>query len=482
VSTTNKTSSLKEHRTTERSLAVSFWLPLVASVFDVLAVIASALLAFYLRFHWPLIQVVPPRYRITDTYYYLVFGAVLGIVYVAITWSYRGYNVRIQHPLDEEVGRILRGSVLALGVVLAAIFFYREFSYSRLVFLLTLCFMLPALIVSRTLFQRLQIALFKRGVGVVRVVVWGSGEVAEKLWMDFQRGRTQGFELVGAVGPAPVPGGCSLGEVAQLKDLILQHDLDMLIMAPPAREEERMNEVMRAAEGLTIELLYCPAALEITRSRVRVTEVGGRPILRMKAMLMSGWPYVIKRTTDFLFSAIILLAFSWLFGLLALAVWLDSGRPVFYRQKRVGMDGREFDVIKFRTMRADAESESGPVWAERADPRVTRVGRFLRRWSFDELPQFWSVLRGDMSLVGPRPERPHFVEEFSKHIPQYLDRHRVKCGLTGWAQVCGLRGSDSTIQERTEYDLYYVENWSLWFDARILLRTIVAVIRGRGAM
>ena len=270
--------------------------------------------------------------------------------------------------------------------------------------------------------------------------------------------------------------------MAALKSIVFEHDLDLIVMAPPPDEEDRMNDVMKAAEGLTVELLYCPSGIEITRSRVRVTEIGGKPILRVKTLPMAGWRYVVKRIMDFGFSGLFLLCFSWLYGLLAALVYLDSGKPIFYKQARVGMDGREFDLVKFRTMRTDSETGSGPVWAKRGDPRVTRVGRFLRRWSLDELPQFWSVMRGDMSLVGPRPERPYFVEEFSRHIPQYLDRHRVKSGLTGWAQVCGLRGSDSTIEERTEYDLYYVENWSLWFDVRILLRTVIEVIRGRGAM
>jgi exopolysaccharide biosynthesis polyprenyl glycosylphosphotransferase len=185
---------------------------------------------------------------------------------------------------------------------------------------------------------------------------------------------------------------------------------------------------------------------------------------------------------DFVLSGIFLLIFSWLYGLLTLAVLITSGKPIFYRQKRIGMDGREFDMIKFRTMRTDAEAKTGPVWAVKGDDRTTKIGKFLRRWSLDELPQVWTVFVGYMSLVGPRPERPHFVEQFSQNIPQYLDRHRVKSGLTGWAQVSGLRGSSSTIEERTEYDLYYIENWSIWFDLRILLKTVGAVISGRGAM
>lgn len=468
-------------RAGERSLVVSFWLPLFAATIDILAVTAAAVLSYWLRFYWPLGELYPARWQpwIGN---YVLFGLGLGAVYVVVSWSYKSYNVRIRVPLEQEVGRILRGSLLAMGVVLAIIFFYREFTYSRLVFLLTLFSMMPALIAARTIFQRLQSALFRRGVGVQRIALWGSGDVAAKLWHDFAAGRSQGFELVGALGKPPVAGVTSLGDVAMLKHVVFEHDLDLLVMAPPPDEEEQMNAVMKAAEGVTIELLYCPAAVEITRSRIRVTEVGGRPILRMKTVPMAGWRYIVKRALDFGGAGLFLFAFSWLYGLLALVVYWDSGKPVLYKQKRVGMDGREFDMLKFRTMRTDAESASGPVWTQRGDPRITRTGRFLRRWSLDELPQFWSVLRGEMSLVGPRPERPHFVEEFSRFIPQYLDRHRVKAGLTGWAQVCGLRGSDSTIEERTAYDLYYVENWSLWLDVRILLRTAVEVIRGRGAM
>jgi exopolysaccharide biosynthesis polyprenyl glycosylphosphotransferase len=465
----------------QRSLAAWFWLPMIAAVFDAVAIIAATLLAYFLRFYWPLGEYLPPRWHI-QLGNYVLFGAVLGVVYLMVSWSYKGYSSRIRVPLEQEVGRILRGSLLAMGMVLAGIFFYREFSYSRLAFMGTLFLMIPALIVARTLFQRVQIWLFHRGVGVQRVALWGSGEVAEKLWHDFLRGKSQGFDFVGTIGPSPIPGMPSLGEIPMLRSLIFEHELDLLVMAPPAGEENQMSEIVKATEGLPVELLYVPSAIDISPSRIRVTEVGGKPLLRLKTLPMAGWRYVAKRIIDFAFSAVFLLVFSPLFGLLALAVYLDTGKPIFYKQKRVGMDGREFDVVKFRTMKVDAEAKSGPVWAKKGDPRVTRSGGFLRRWSLDELPQIWSVFVGHMSLVGPRPERPHFVEEFSQHIPQYLDRHRVKSGLTGWAQVNGLRGSDSTIEERTAYDLYYIENWSLWLDFRILLRTVATVIGGRGAM
>jgi exopolysaccharide biosynthesis polyprenyl glycosylphosphotransferase len=465
----------------KRSLTVSFWMPVVAGIIDVAAVTASAVLSYYLRFLSPLADVMPPRWQ-PKVENYVMFGIVLGIVYVVVSWSYKNYASRIRVPLEQEVGRIIRGSLLAMGVVLALIFFYREFSYSRLVFLLTLSTMIPALTVARTIFQRLQVALFLKGVGVQRIAIWGEGEIAKQVWQDFARARTQGFELVGSIGKPPLENVPSLGETSMLKNITFEHGLDMVVMSPPPGEEHRMSEVSHAAEGLPLELLYVPSSVDVSRSRIQVTEVGGRPILKLKTLPMAGWQYVVKRLLDFGFSALFLLIFWPLYGLLALIIYFDDGKPIFYKQARVGMDGREFDMIKFRTMKKNAEKETGAVWAVRNDPRTTRVGKFLRRWSLDELPQFWLVLRGHMSLVGPRPERPHFVEEFSSHIPQYLDRHRVKAGLTGWAQVCGLRGSDSTVEERTHADLYYVENWSLWLDFRILLRTISAVISGKGAM
>ncbi len=175
-----------------------------------------------------------------------------------------------------------------------------------------------------------------------------------------------------------------------------------------------------------------------------------------------------------------LLVLSPLLFVLAVAVKLSSRGPVLYRQARVGRDGREFDMLKFRSMRIGAEEQTGPVWTVADDPRVTGVGRLLRRWSLDELPQLWNVLRGDMSLVGPRPERRVFVERFSQQMPRYFERHRVKSGLTGWAQVNGLRG-DTSIAERTLYDLHYVENWSLALDVKILLMTVHHVLRGANA-
>jgi len=184
-----------------------------------------------------------------------------------------------------------------------------------------------------------------------------------------------------------------------------------------------------------------------------------------------GWAAVQKRAVDVAITLPVLIALAPLLAVLALAVRITSGSPVFYRQQRMGLDGHVFDMIKFRTMRDDAEAETGPVWTSEDDPRRTRVGSFLRATNLDELPQIWNVLKGDMSVVGPRPERPVFIERFKREVPGYMLRHKVKAGLTGWAQVHGWRG-DTSLHERIEHDIYYIQNWSLGLDLRILLMSV----------
>jgi len=184
-----------------------------------------------------------------------------------------------------------------------------------------------------------------------------------------------------------------------------------------------------------------------------------------------GWAAVQKRLFDLGLSSLALIAAAPVMAVLAIAVPLSSGFPIFYRQKRTGLDGRVFQMVKFRSMQRNAESETGPVFAGLDDARRTKLGAWMRRWNLDELPQLWHVFRGDMSLVGPRPERPVFIEEFRREIPGYMLRHQVKAGLTGWAQVNGWRG-ETSLHERVEHDIYYIRNWSLGLDVRILLMTV----------
>ncbi|MBT6049310.1 MAG: exopolysaccharide biosynthesis polyprenyl glycosylphosphotransferase, partial [Candidatus Scalindua sp.] len=214
-----------------------------------------------------------------------------------------------------------------------------------------------------------------------------------------------------------------------------------------------------------------PDLIELATLRGGIGEFEGMPIISLRDTPLYGWNVVVKRVTDIVLSITILLAVSPLMIVISFLVKATSIGPVFYRQERMGLDGRIFSMLKFRTMETQAEKETGPVWAAKGDSRKTIIGSFLRKTSMDELPQFFNVLKGDMSIVGPRPEREFFIQQFRSKIPKYMLRHKMKAGITGWAQISGWRGNTS-LEKRIEYDLYYIENWSLWFDLEIMWLTI----------
>jgi exopolysaccharide biosynthesis polyprenyl glycosylphosphotransferase len=220
-----------------------------------------------------------------------------------------------------------------------------------------------------------------------------------------------------------------------------------------------------------VEVRLVPDILQYAALNATLEDVDGTPVINLSQVPLEGWSSLVKRVVDIAIAGAALLVLLPLLPLVAAAIWLEDRGPIFYRQERMGLDGKSFLILKLRSMRVDAEATTGPVWATRNDPRRTRVGELLRRWSIDELPQLWNVLRGDMSIVGPRPERPTFVHEFKHKLPQYMIRHRVRAGITGWAQVHGWRGNTS-IKKRLQYDLYYIENWSLGLDFKILWMTL----------
>jgi Undecaprenyl-phosphate glucose phosphotransferase len=222
-----------------------------------------------------------------------------------------------------------------------------------------------------------------------------------------------------------------------------------------------------------------PDVFQIMASEVTISDLGGLPLLTIRDVALRGWKLTLKRIVDVAFSSAFLLFSSPVMMLTALAIRLDSPGPAFFAQERMGLDAKPFKVLKFRSMRQDAEA-NGPGWTTKDDPRRTRVGTFIRKTSIDELPQFINVLMGDMSVVGPRPEQPAYVEQFRQSIPRYMERHREKAGITGWAQINGLRG-DTSIVERTKYDLWYIENWSLWLDFKIILRTAFKALTDKAA-
>ncbi len=313
-----------------------------------------------------------------------------------------------------------------------------------------------------------------------RLLVLGTGETARMILQKTQK-RDLGYRVVGFVdhngATGEIAGVPILGTVQDLERLVREYQIQEVIIALPEASHDELLDLISICERGHATVRIFPDLFQIVASELQISDLDGLPLLSVRDVALRGWKLTLKRGMDLIVSATGLIFLSPLMMLIALLIKLESKGPVFYTQTRVGLDGKPFPMLKFRSMRVDAEKDTGPVWATPDDPRRTKIGAILRRTSLDELPQLINVLLGQMSLVGPRPERPVFVEQFKQVLPRYMERHAEKAGLTGWAQVNGLRG-ETSIVERTKYDLYYVENWSLFFDLKILVRTVLNFIRG----
>jgi Undecaprenyl-phosphate glucose phosphotransferase len=311
------------------------------------------------------------------------------------------------------------------------------------------------------------------------VLIVGSGDlgrmVADRILDHGELGFTvMGFvdDRAGASDSIGHRGLPVLGTVQDTPDVCSRDHIDVIYVALPIEEHVKMLGVVEFATRECVDVHVVPDLLQFIALRARLEDLDGLPIISINDVPLRGMNSVIKRVVDVALSATVVLIGAVPTLVIAWLIRRSSPGPVFYTQERMGLDGKAFTVYKFRSMQVDAEDVTGPIWARDNDPRVTPIGRWLRRHDVDELPQFWNVLRGDMSIVGPRPERPFFVEQFKHRIPQYMLRHKVKAGITGWAQINGLRGQTS-IEKRIEYDLYYIENWSVRLDLKIMWLTLV---------
>jgi exopolysaccharide biosynthesis polyprenyl glycosylphosphotransferase len=274
----------------------------------------------------------------------------------------------------------------------------------------------------------------------------------------------------------PVP---LLGGTESLASVIVEFGVADVVVAYGSAPGSQMVEIIRTCDRLDVEIFFVPRLFELHHTSRDMDQVWGVPLVRLRRAPFRSVSWRLKRVFDVVVAAVSMLLLSPLLLALALAVRLEGGPGVLFRQERVGLDERPFELLKFRSLRPADESESASLWNISQDGRLGPVGRFIRSTSLDELPQLWNILRGDMTFVGPRPERPLFVRRFDEAFPRYTARHRVPAGLTGWAQIHGLRG-DTSIEERARFDNYYIENWSLWLDVKILLRTVAAVLKRAG--
>jgi len=457
-------------------------IPFLKMVIDALVILLAFSLSYYARFYSPVVEVFPVTKGYPPFINYLAAAIVLTAIYIVILSASHSYRSRYFSTFAQDIPVVLRACFIGILFAMSGAFLYRGFSYSRLTFFLMFFHTNVLLLAGRYLFHRIRRILMRKGFGIQKAVMVGSSTHIPRFCAQIQNDLHQNFRISGYLGEIEldsmdVP---YLGLPANLPQLVNEKQIDAILMMFDADSHSQILSVIREMEGKNVELFYIPDILDMITSHRGTFEIAGMPVLRLKAVDFSGWQGFLKRSFDLLVSLTGVIILSPLMLLLAVLIKMHSPGPIFYKQKRIGLDGKEFVMLKFRSMVVDAEKESGPVWAAEKDPRATAIGRFLRRTSLDELPQLINVISGEMSLVGPRPERKVFVEQFRQLIPQYAERHRVRSGVTGWAQVNGLRGQ-SPIEDRTRYDVYYIENWSLWFDVKIILLTFLAIIRGENA-
>jgi Undecaprenyl-phosphate glucose phosphotransferase len=411
------------------------------------------------------------------------------VIYPLCLRSFGLYRAGRTRSFMDELFALFKAWLLASMALVTVTYFFQPVRYSRLVlgFFFLLSFVLLAC--ERYAFRGVLRAVRRRGHNLKDVLLVGAGELAARVIETLHGHRELGFRIVGLLSTrADAVGGQVLGEpiIGQIQDLdqvLRSRRVDQVVIALPLEEQGALRWLMVVLSESTADVKIVPDMVQYITlgagTAGSIEEFGGLPLMSLQSDPLQGWNSVAKRLFDLALSLIALLLAAPVLAVCAALVRMESRGPVFYRQERMGMDGRLFRVIKLRTMHADAEA-SGAQMAARGDPRATRVGTLLRRASLDELPQLWNVLRGDMSLVGPRPERPVFIEEFRRQIPRYHLRHKMKAGLTGWAQINGLRGQTS-IEKRIEYDLYYIENWSLLLDLKILIRTVAGGFLSKNA-
>ncbi|MDZ7315921.1 MAG: undecaprenyl-phosphate glucose phosphotransferase [candidate division KSB1 bacterium] len=449
---------------------------------DLVILFLSFLAAYHLRFGlFPLPEemTTAPSLR-----HYLPNLALLLFLWLLVTQFSGLYSGKKLSVKVVDIRAIAVSLVSTLFFYAGTGFIFKSFDVSRLMLLIFAPLSALLLTAWHFFFQySLKVKWF--GAKPRNLLIIGAGPTARRFAYEIMTHRETGYQVLGFLDdesnansdlPRPL-----LGRVSDIAKILANFAVDRVVVALSMKESRHLEQVVRECEYAGIEVNIIPDLFQFIHPRAKVLNLNGIPLIGVRPNPVDTWQYVyLKRAFDILFSLVFLVLVSPLMILIALLVKVTSKGPILFAQTRLGTQGRPFTIYKFRTMRVDSGGESDTRWTTPEDERVTPIGKILRRTSLDELPQFWNVLKGDMSVVGPRPERPYFAEKFRRHIPEYMIRHQVKTGLTGWAQVNGLRG-DTSIEKRIQYDIFYIENWSFSFDLRIILLTLMKGLFNKNA-
>src|SRR5919204_2600643 len=458
---------------------------------DALLGVTAFVIAYALRFHTGLITgVIPVTKGVPPLRQYLMVLPFI-MALLPIGFQLQGlYRLRRGRSRVDDFFAVFVGSILAVVFGIVATLYVQTYfapgsvrargalEVSQAVWAIFLVLNVALTYASRELVREVLERRWRAGIGLKRILIAGAGELGRLVADKILEHRELGYQIVGFVDDRAAGdhlgyrGLPLLGTIRDAAEISSREGIDHLYVALPPEQHVQMPELIETTSRECVDVKVVPDLLQVIALRARLEDLDGVPVININDVPLQGFNSVVKRATDIVISSAALALLAIPFLVIAALVKLTSRGAVFYRQERMGLDGKPFMIYKFRSMYEDAEAHTGPIFASEHDPRRTPVGKVLRRSNIDELPQLWNVLKGDMSIVGPRPERPLFVAQFKDKIPQYMLRHKVKAGITGWAQVNGWRGNTS-IEKRIEYDLYYIENWSVRLDLKIMWLTLV---------
>lgn len=446
----------------------------VLIVHDAIVVGLSFLLAYYLRFYSNIIEYksIPPFYNYLE---FIIFAIPVWLTIFAFLQLYRPRRTK---TIFVDARPLFLGNALGILVICSLSFFYREHSYSRLTFILFGVINFVLLQASRVVIRGFLKWLRKKGYNKRRVLIVGAGKLGMRVAQAFQEHTSYGYEIIGFLDDVCTNGKYKdqgldiLARISRLRNILESRNVDRVIIALPIKDYKKIYHIVTICEAEGVETDIVPDLFQIVQPITKVINFNGLPMVSVRRTPVNTWSYrVLKRIFDIIFSLLILIVTLPITILIAVGIKLTSPGPIFFKQERIGKKRKPFLMYKFRTMRVCSKKVSDTIWTLESDKRRTKFGAFLRKTSLDEVPQFINVLKGDMSVVGPRPERPYFAKRFKGRIPKYMVRYQVRTGITGLAQVKGWRG-DTSIKKRLEHDLFYLENWSLWLDFKIIFKTI----------
>jgi exopolysaccharide biosynthesis polyprenyl glycosylphosphotransferase len=404
-----------------------------------------------------------PFYQYANYLFFILLIYLVSFYFLGMYRSRKGFLVEV----DEFLGMFF-SVTMAWAILIVLTFIKGEYEYSRPIILLSWPISFVSLAVARMILLRIELYARAKGYGSKKAAIIGTGELAQAVAQKIKEHPSYGVNLAGFIGDN---GGECLGKLVDINRIIDQNRIEVLYIADRSISRDKLAELAEFCAQRGISLGTIPDVFEILTTSPTVEDIEGLPIVSLKQTRFTPLNRFLKRTFDILFSLFGIIIFAIPMVIIALVIKIASpGGPAVYKQERVGRRGRTFSLYKFRTMIPNAEENTGPVLATEDDPRKTPLGKFLRATNLDELPQLFNILKGDMSFVGPRPERPVFVKEFKDMIPKYMERHKIRPGLAGWAQLHG--GYNMPAGEKIKYDLYYIENWSFLLDLKIILKYI----------